>query len=203
MKRALALLLVLGLVGACSDSSDDDGGDDIDLGDPGDCTIVDAAISPEKIDLVTDLARTFNDSDEAAGRRPLLVRRTPAEVLRAPGPPPSTRGWDEAADGPLPVIWSPAASTWGQVVNRRLQDRGETPFVPDDFERFMLTPLVIAMPEPMAEAAGLPREPDRVGRRPASSRSRRPGGPTSATRSTGRSGSARPTPTSRPRASRR
>ena len=99
MKRALALLLVARLVGAACDSSDDDGGDDVDLGDPGDCTVVDAAISPEKIDLVTDLARTFNDSDEAQRRRPCWFVEPAAQVLRAPAPPALYEGWDEDADG--------------------------------------------------------------------------------------------------------
>ena len=33
-------------------------------------------------------------------------------------------GWDEAAEGPRPVVWSPAASTWGPVLNERLSDAG-------------------------------------------------------------------------------
>ena len=158
-RRALAIVLLLGLAAACTGGDDgaaDD--DDIDIGDPGDCTVVDAAISPEKIDLVTDLARTFNDSDDASdGDRCWFV--DPRRKSSGAGARALYEGWDEAADGPLPVIWSPAASTWGQVVNRRLQDRGQTPFVPEDFERFMLTPLVIAMPEPMAAALGYPENP--------------------------------------------
>ena len=37
------------------------------------------------------------------------------------------RGWDETVDGPRPVVWSPAASTWGKVLNQRLADQGEPP----------------------------------------------------------------------------
>ncbi|MBA2281014.1 MAG: substrate-binding and VWA domain-containing protein [Actinomycetota bacterium] len=163
MKRLVVLLLVAGLVG-CSSG---DGGEVADPttettagagGDPGDCTVVDAAISPEKIDLVTDLAETFNASPEArdGGMCWFIAphRKSSGAAARA-----LYLGWDEAAEGPLPVLWSPAASTWGQVVNRRLTEGGETPFVPDDFERFMLTPLVIAMPEPMATALGYPANP--------------------------------------------
>src|SRR5688572_25130652 len=47
----------------------------IDVGDPGDCAVVDMAVSPEKIALLTDLARTFNESEEArAGDRCVFVR---------------------------------------------------------------------------------------------------------------------------------
>jgi len=67
-------------------------------------------------------------------------------------------GWDEAVEGPRPVIWSPASSAWGAVLNQQLTDNGDDPIATDG-EPFMLTPLVIAMPEPMAEALGYPDEP--------------------------------------------
>jgi Ca-activated chloride channel family protein len=160
-RRALAALLVAGLLAACSS-----GGDDaeettdttVGFGDPGDCTVVPAAISPEKIDLVQDLARTFNGSADARdGDRCWFVE--PYRKSSGAGARALYEGWNEEAEGALPVIWSPAASTWGSVVNRRLQQAGEDAFVPEDFERFMLTPLVIAMPEPMARAIGYPNEP--------------------------------------------
>jgi Ca-activated chloride channel family protein len=159
MKRAALVLAVLALVAAACGGDDPEAADDgPDVGDPGDCVVVDAAISPEKIDLVTDLARTFNASEDATdGDTCWFV--DPRRKSSGAGAQALYDGWDEAIDGPLPVIWSPAASSWGSVVNRRLEERGETAFVPDDFERFMLTPLVIAMPEPFAEALGYPEEP--------------------------------------------
>jgi Ca-activated chloride channel family protein len=160
MKRSLCLAVAVALIAACSGGDDGDDGalDGPDLGDPGDCIVVDAAISPEKIDLVTDLARTFNESDASRdGDRCWFVE--PRRKSSGAGARALYEGWDEAADGPLPVIWSPAASTWGQVVDRRLEESGEAAIVPDDFDRFMLTPLVIAMPEPLAEALGYPENP--------------------------------------------
>jgi Ca-activated chloride channel homolog len=157
MKKVTLAIAALTVLAACV--ADDDGGDGGSaFGDPGDCTVVTAAISPEKIDLVDDLARAFNGSDDARdGDRCWFVE--PARKSSGAGATALANGWDETTDGPLPVIWSPAASTWGQVVNRRLELRGEQPFVPTDAERFMLTPLVIAMPEPMARALGWPDEP--------------------------------------------
>ena len=67
-------------------------------------------------------------------------------------------------------------------------------------EPFMQTPLVIAMPKPMAEALGLPRDAGRLGRHPAAGHSDPRAGPPTATPSGARSGSARPTRTSRPAA---
>jgi Ca-activated chloride channel family protein len=155
-RLAAVLLAAAAVAGACTAS--DDGGGGTGLGDPGDCIVVDAAISPEKIDLVTDLARTFNASDAAKdGDRCFFVdphRKSSGGAATA-----LYTGWDESVDGPRPVLWSPAASTWGQVVNQRVSESGGTPFVPDDFERFMLTPLVIAVPEPMAQALGYPATP--------------------------------------------
>jgi Ca-activated chloride channel family protein len=153
--RRLLRLALLGLVlGACAIGGG--GGDDQAV--PDDCTVVDAAVSSEKIELLTELARTFNDSDAASEGGCTFVRVQSkasggAEQLLE-------RGWpDEETNGPKPVIWSPAGSAWGGVLNHRLDERGEKAMAPADAEPFMLTPLVIAMPEPMARALGWPDEP--------------------------------------------
>src|SRR5207248_1317504 len=62
------------------------------------------------------------------------------------------------ANGPRPVVWSPASSAWGQVVNQRRADAGEKAIAPAGTP-LQLTPLVIAMPKPMAEALGYPNTP--------------------------------------------
>jgi Ca-activated chloride channel family protein len=67
------------------------------------------------------------------------------------------RSWPEE-EGPRPVIWSPAGSTWGATLDYLLAEEGEAPMAGEGTP-FMLTPLVIAMPEPMAEALGWPDEP--------------------------------------------
>jgi Ca-activated chloride channel family protein len=55
------------------------------------------------------------------------------------------------------VIWSPAGSTWGATLDYLQAEDGE-PAMAGEGTPFMLTPLVIAMPEPMAEALGWPDE---------------------------------------------
>ncbi len=50
------------------------------------------------------------------------------------------------------MIWSPAASAWAGIVN----DRAGGKVLAPAGTPFMLTPLVIAMPKPMAEALGWP-----------------------------------------------
>ncbi len=153
----VAMLSVTAGLVACSGGDDDDGGGGaIDVGDPGDCIVVDMAISPEKIDLMTELAREFNETDAELDGECVFAR--PQRKASGAAAQALARGWDERIDGPPPVIWSPAASTWGAVVNQQLVDRGEEPIVGDG-DPFMLTPLVIAMPQPMAEALGWPDTP--------------------------------------------
>jgi Ca-activated chloride channel family protein len=123
-----------------------------------DCITVDMEVSPEKIDLLTDLAKRFNDSDRAKlGDECITVRV--AKKSSGEGASLLADDWpDPKANGPRPVVWSPASSAWGQVVNQRRADKGKKAIAPAG-KPFMLTPLVIAMPKPMAEALGYPDTP--------------------------------------------
>ena len=125
--------------------------------DPGDCVVVDMAVSSEKIDLMRDLAQEFNGSDEARVDGQCVFVRPQSKASGGAAQLLST-DWDEQVEGPRPVVWSPASSAWGAVVNQRLADRGEDPIV-GEARPFMQTPLVIAMPRPMADALGYPDEP--------------------------------------------
>lgn len=162
MKRTRSVVAVLvgcaALAASCSGGSDQDS--TATTVDPrrGDCITVDTAVSSEKIDLLTDLAERFNDSDQARvdGECVYVEVRSKSSGAATTA---LAEGWDEAAEGPRPVIWSPAASSWGTILNQRLSEQGEAPMAPEDPTPFMLTPLVIAMPEPMAEALGYPETP--------------------------------------------
>ena len=145
-RRTFAVMVVASIaIAACGGGGDSgDGGGAIE-GDPGDCITVDMAVSSEKIALLTDLANAFNDSDEADLDGSCIFVR-PARKASGAAANLIVDGWpDPDANGPQPVIWSPAASGWAGIVNERagvvLAPAG-TPF--------MLTPLVIAMPKPMA-----------------------------------------------------
>src|SRR5918996_647424 len=164
--RSLIALLVVGmlLLAGCSVVQDVVGQDEASegtaggLGDPGDCITVDMAVSSEKIDLLSDLASEFNGSDGASvDGRCIFVR--PASKASGLATRLLAQGWaDEAAEGPRPVIWSPASSAWGSILNQLRADQGAPEMAPPGTP-FMLSPLVIAMPEPMAEALGYPEEP--------------------------------------------
>lgn len=138
------------LAAACS------GGESGSGDDRSECIQVDAAVSSEKIDLLGDLADDFNDSGAIVDGTCIDV-----EVQKVASGVAAERladGWDTATDGPRPVIWSPASSAWGQILNQRLSTAGK-PAMATDPVSFMNTPLVIAMPRPMAEALGWPDQP--------------------------------------------
>ncbi len=151
-----ALVAACLLVAACSSATNDSDGDASDLGDadPGECATIDMAVSSEKIALLTELANDFNGTDAAeltdgcAFVRPYNKSSGAAATLLPEGWP------DPEVNGARPVIWSPAASSWGAIVNERAGREMATGGTP-----FMLTPLVIAMPKPMADALGYPATP--------------------------------------------
>ncbi|MPZ72984.1 MAG: VWA domain-containing protein [Nitriliruptorales bacterium] len=157
--RFVVWLVMAGLLAAClPDLGGDEGDDgDVSLEDPGDCIVVDMAVSSEKADLMRDLARTFNGSDGAAVDGKCIFARPQSKASGA-ATTLLADGWDENAEGPRPVIWSPASSAWGTILNQRLGDKGQAAIAPEGTP-FMVTPLVIAMPQPMADALGYPEEP--------------------------------------------
>ncbi|MFN2608947.1 MAG: extracellular solute-binding protein [Acidimicrobiales bacterium] len=135
---------------------------------PKGCTAVDMVSSPEKFDLLTDLARRFNGSAAAtSGGTCAFVRLRntssgAAEQLLAAGWP------DEATNGTRPVVWSPASSAWGGVLDEQLRTAGQPAMAAvaaggaaggPAATSIQVTPLVIAMPRPMAEALGWPQAP--------------------------------------------
>lgn len=157
MNRRLVVLLTAPLaLTACistSDQSDNGSGTVVAVEDPGDCIVLDAALSPEKITLFNELATEFNGSDEAEIDGNCIYVR-PFRKSSGAAATALTEGWDPTSDGEEPEIWSPAATAWGTIVNQRTGREVVT-----GGEPFMLTPLVIAMPEPMAEALGYPEQP--------------------------------------------
>ncbi|MEY2567218.1 MAG: Ca-activated chloride channel [Actinomycetota bacterium] len=159
MKRLLLVIAALLVLAGCKPPADNGAsGGSGNVNVPKGCAAVDVASSPEKVELLTQLAATFNDS-KAASDGGCVVVRVQSKSSGA-GATTLVDGWrDETADGPKPVIWSPAARSWGAVVNQRLTDKGDTAIVPTNARSFMLTPLVIAMPRPMASALGWPDTP--------------------------------------------
>jgi Ca-activated chloride channel family protein len=155
---AAAVVVVGLLIWAIAAATGGGGGDEAEgvttTGVPEDCVEVPAAVSAEKVTLLTDLAESFNATEpEVDGQ---CVRITIYRVASGLGASQLVEGWSEVDTGaPAPVLWSPSSSAWGAVVNHRLSLAGQAA-IANDFERIMITPLVLAMPRPMAEALGWP-----------------------------------------------
>jgi len=153
-RRLIGALLVTSFLAACGGGSTPNvsaSDTTVAVPDPGNCITLDAAISPEKIALFTDLATKFNASPTAVLNGKCIYVR-PYKKSSGAAAQLLVNGWkDPANDGEQPEIWSPAASAWGAIVNQRSGKETVT-----GGKSFMLTPLVIAMPKPMAEALGYP-----------------------------------------------
>jgi Ca-activated chloride channel family protein len=152
LRLLAALLLSTSLLGACSSGvvTATTSANSV----PSGCTEVPVATSPEKFTLLTGLAETFNATGQEFDGECAAI--TVYRVSSGAAARMLSEGWPaDGSAGPAPVLWSPAASTWGAVVNQRLSERGE-PAIANDFQRIMLTPLVLGMPRPMAEALGWP-----------------------------------------------
>ncbi|HSL26109.1 MAG TPA: extracellular solute-binding protein [Acidimicrobiia bacterium] len=150
--RGVAAVLIVLLLSACVTAGDDT---DTTTGTvPDGCQEVSIATSPEKFTLLTRLAETFNSTGQEFDGQcaAITVNRVSSGVAARM----LAEGWPvDGSAGPAPVLWSPAASSWGAVVNQRLAEAGQ-PAIANDFQRIMVTPLVLGMPRPMAEALGWP-----------------------------------------------
>src|SRR3546814_15590517 len=116
--RVLMLAGVLALAAAaCSaeEAGEASGTDGVQTQDPGDCIVVDLSVSSEKIDLLSELARAFNDSDAAQVDDLCVFARVQSQASGGAAPLLSGE-WDAEVSGPRPVIWSPAASSGAAVL---------------------------------------------------------------------------------------
>lgn len=143
-----AFLLILAIVGLTLSSCGGllEGGNS-DLGEaPANAVRISIAYSPEKEGWLTDRIAAFNRSRVEVDGRPIFV-----EGLNKS----SGAARTEIKNGQLDVtIWSPSASTWLEV----LKYEGGDPNVAVSNQPLVLTPVVISMWRPMAEALGWPNK---------------------------------------------
>jgi Ca-activated chloride channel family protein len=122
------------------------------------CTEFTFIASSEKAALLQAVANDYIEADRDVGGRcvsPKVFTKSSGGATEA-----LARGWDDARDGPRPDVWSPAASSWAVLLTQRLAARDQPDLVPgdnaSDLPSVARTPLVFAMPKPMAEALGWP-----------------------------------------------
>jgi Ca-activated chloride channel homolog len=151
---AVGLVLIMFFRGAFSGD-----GDPAASGDGGspvldDCVHVAVTASSEKAALVTQIAEDFDGSGAEVGGRCVVAdvtSKSSGATMDA-----LARGWDESLDGPRPDVWTPASSSWVVLLRQRAAAADQPDLVPDDVPTIAYSPLVIAMPKPMAEALGWP-----------------------------------------------
>jgi Ca-activated chloride channel homolog len=159
----LGLVLVL-VVRQFVGGGDGGGGDTAAGGDPGatttgaqapaGCTTVSIVASSEKAALLGTLAEKYNGSSpQVDGTCVWMSVTTKASGAAATA---LARGWDERVDGPRPDVWSPASSSWAVLVDQGSTDLDRPSPMPKERPSLVQTPLVIAMPLPMAQALGWP-----------------------------------------------
>jgi len=113
--------------------------------------------SNEKSGPIGDMAADFVRTDAAVDDRCIdvkVVRKASGDAEAA-----LAQGWDEARDGARPDVWSPAATTWVNLLREHRVGADRSDLIPTSLPSLMQSPLVIAMPRPMAEAMGWPATP--------------------------------------------
>src|SRR2546426_6348859 len=122
----------------------------------GACITLNVAASQEKSALLTDLAKTYSRSGATAAGHCVDVKV--AQKASGAAEEALARGWDDKADGARPDVWSPASTSWLVLFRQHRSSRDiGSGLVPDTSPSLLQSPLVIAMPRPMAEALGWPQ----------------------------------------------
>jgi len=122
------------------------------------CTTVNIAASSEKAALMGQIANSYRDSGRTVDGKCFDVAVTSAASGTAEAN--LAAGWDDTLNGPSPDVWTPAASTWVSLLQSDLTAKDKPNIVPATAsESVTSTPLVLAMPEPMAKALGWPDTP--------------------------------------------
>lgn len=151
MAAIVGVLLIFGARQLFSGGGDTGGGTDADVSG---CTQVTVAASSEKAGLLSELAGEYNDQGRQVDGNCVAV--TVNSKASGGAAQALSRGWDEQVDGPLPTVWTPASSSWAVLVEQNLAAGDKPNIVPKQRDSIAQTPLVIAMPRPMAEALGWP-----------------------------------------------
>jgi Ca-activated chloride channel family protein len=112
---------------------------------------------PDQSGLLQEAARGY------ANTNPLVNDRCVSVNVRGLDSPEATAalgtGWTDQGAGPQPDVWVPAASTWASELELQLKQARGPDILPTERPSVATSPLVIAMPKPMAQALGWPKRP--------------------------------------------
>jgi Ca-activated chloride channel homolog len=148
------LILILLLRGIFTDGNGGGSGTAAPSGGREGCVAVNLTASSEKAGLLGTIAQEYADSGRKVNGR--CVDILVATKASGGAEEALARGWDEGTDGPRPDVWSPAASTWLGLLEEDLAKADQPNLLAEKNPSIARTPLVLAMPEPMARALGWP-----------------------------------------------
>jgi Ca-activated chloride channel homolog len=114
-------------------------------------------VSPDQAGVVSQAAAEYERRRPAVGDRCVDVQVRGTDSVEAAAA--LSTGWNVATQGERPDVWVPASSTWALQVALRQQAARQEVVIPFDYPKVATTPMVMAMPKPMAEALGWPRNP--------------------------------------------
>jgi Ca-activated chloride channel family protein len=150
----VGVLLILLLRGVFTGGGGEDAGPGLPP-NPDNCLQLFVTASSEKAALLTQMADGYNRSGAEVGGRCVQVVVTSKASGGAMDA--LSHGWNAAVDGLRPDVWTPAGSGWVGLLQQRLAARDQSDLVPaGELPHVAYSPLVIAMPRPMAQALGWP-----------------------------------------------
>jgi Ca-activated chloride channel family protein len=114
-------------------------------------TTIAVLASPDQFKTMASLGQQWQDTKPEVDGKCVGVdihRKEPGGIAAALSP-----NWDPRRDGPQPVVWAPDSSAWALVAAERPEAAA---MLRPNPARLASSPVVIAMPRPMAEALGWP-----------------------------------------------
>jgi Ca-activated chloride channel family protein len=151
---AVGILLILFLRGLFTGDDGGDNGSGLPP-NPDDCLQLFVTASSEKAALLTQMADGYNRSGAHVGGR--CVQAVVTSKASGGAMDALSRGWHADVDGLRPDVWTPAGSSWVGLLQQRTAARDRPDLVPSgELPQVAYSPLVIAMPRPMAQALGWP-----------------------------------------------
>jgi Ca-activated chloride channel family protein len=113
-------------------------------------------VSPDQAGVISQAAAEYERRRPVANDRCVDVRVRGTDSVEVAGA--LAAGWDEGSQGPRPDVWVPASSAWALQVALRQQAAGQAVLIPLEYPKVATTPMVMAMPKPMAQALGWPQQ---------------------------------------------
>jgi Ca-activated chloride channel family protein len=113
--------------------------------------------APDIAGVLRQTALTYTNAHHTASGRCVSVSVQSLEAAQASSA--LVKGWTGAVAVPRPDVWVPDSSMWAQLAELQLKAAHRPDPIPVEQPSIATSPLVVAMPRPMAQAIGWPRRP--------------------------------------------